>query len=353
MRIQNPFRLGLFGGLGVLVAIGLGVAFLNLATILTYIGAALFIAMGIDPLVTWLDKRGVKRWLAILIVLVVLIGAVTGLVFAIVPLVSAQVTTLIQQFPAFIEFFTDGSGRRWAEENFPWLPIGDIVAQSGTWLEENLPDLFGGVLQTGLAIASGVFGFIIIVILTIYFVASLNSIKRALYQIVPASKRETFIDLAEQISTAVGRFVVGQVALAFVNGVLTFVFMSILRAEYSALLAFVAFLFSLVPLVGTISGSTIIVASLAFFPPAATSDWAVPAWIIAAIYYLVYMQVEAYLLSPHIMRAAVKVPGVVVVIAALAGGTLAGILGALVAIPVAASILLIFKQVIIPRQHTL
>jgi predicted PurR-regulated permease PerM len=354
LRIQNPFRLGLFGGLGVLVAIGIGIAFLNLATILSYIGAALFIAMGIDPLVTWLDKRGVKRGLAILIVLVVLIGAVTGLVFAIVPLVSAQVTTLIQQFPAFIDFFTDGSGRRWAEENFPWLPIGDVVEQSTTWLEDNLPDLFGGVLQTGLAIASGIFGFIIIVILTIYFVASLNSIKRALYQIVPASKRETFIDLAEQISTAVGRFVVGQVALAFVNGVLTFIFLTVvIQTPYSALLAFVAFLFSLVPLVGTITGSAVIVASIAFFPPEATADWPVPAWIIAAIYYLVYMQIEAYVLSPHIMRAAVKVPGVVVVIAALAGGTLAGILGALVAIPIAASILLIFKQVVIPKQNTL
>lgn len=325
----------------------------NLATILTYTFTALFIAMGIDPLVTWLDKRGVKRWLAILIVLSVILGAATGLIFAIIPVISAQVNTLIKQFPAFLEFFTNGTGRRWAEENFPWLPVGDIVEQSTSWLEEKVPDLFGGVLQTGLAVASGIFGFVIILTLTIYFVASLHSIKRALYQMVPASKREKFVDLAEQISTAVGRFVVGQVALALVNGVLTFIFMSILRAEYSALLAFIAFLFSLVPLVGTISGSTLIVASLAFFPPPASSDWAVPVWVIAAIYYVVYMQVEAYLLSPNIMKAAVKVPGVVVVIAALAGGTLAGILGALVAIPVAASILLIFRQVVIPRQNTL
>ncbi|MDQ4138069.1 MAG: AI-2E family transporter [Actinomycetota bacterium] len=353
MRIQNPFRLGLFGGLGVLVAIGIGAAVLNLATIFTYIGAALFIAMGIDPLVTWLDRRGVKRWLAILIVLFVVLGAVTGLVFAIVPLVTAQVNTLIGQVPDLIDFFTNGTGRNWAEETFPWLPVGDIVDESASWLNENLPTLFGGVLQTGIALATGIFGFVIVLTLTIYFVASLHNIKRALYSLVPASKREKFIDLAEQISTAVGRFVVGQVALALVNGILTFILMSILRAEYSALLAFIAFLFSLVPLVGTITGSAIIVASLAFFPPEASQNWAVPVWIIAAIYYLVYMQVEAYLLSPNIMRAAVKVPGVVVVIAALAGGTLAGILGALVAIPVAASILLIFKQVVIPRQNTL
>ena len=80
-------------------------------------------------------------------------------------------------------------------------------------------------------------------------------------------------------------------------------------------------------------------------------EW--PAVLIVGIWYLVYMQVEAYLLSPRIMNRAVKVPGVVVVIAALAGGTLLGLLGALVAIPVAASILLIVKQVVIPRQNEL
>jgi predicted PurR-regulated permease PerM len=350
LRIQNPFRIGLFGGLGVLVAIGIGVAFLNLATILTYIATALFIAMGIDPLVTWLDKRGVKRWLAILIVLFVVLGAVTGLVLAIIPVISTQVSTLI---PSIIDFFNNGTGRRWAVETFPWLPVNDMLDDGIAWFQDNLPSLFGGVLQTGIAVATGIFGFVIVLILTIYFVASLHSIKRAIYQLVPASKREQFVDLSEQISVAVGRFVVGQLALAFTNGILTFIFMSILQAEYSALLAFVAFLFSLVPLVGTISGSTIIVVSLALFPPEATTEWAVPAWIIAAIYYIVYMQIEAYLLSPNIMRAAVKVPGVVVVIAALAGGTLAGILGALVAIPIAASILLIFRQVVIPRQNTL
>jgi predicted PurR-regulated permease PerM len=75
-----------------------------------------------------------------------------------------------------------------------------------------------------------------------------------------------------------------------------------------------------------------------------------PTWLIVAIYYLVYMQIEAYILSPNIMNRAVKVPGVVVVIAALVGGTLLGILGALIAIPVAAAILLIIEQVILPRQ---
>jgi predicted PurR-regulated permease PerM len=79
----------------------------------------------------------------------------------------------------------------------------------------------------------------------------------------------------------------------------------------------------------------------------------IPTAIAAGIYYLIYMQVEAYVLSPNIMNRAVAVPGAVVVIAALAGGSLLGILGALIAIPVAASILMIIKQVVIPRQNEL
>ena len=142
--------------------------------------------------------------------------------------------------------------------------------------------------------------------------------------------------------------------LGLANGLLTLIFMNLLGwilgdpIDYWALFAFLAFLFSLVPLVGTISGAVLITASTALFE---ADNW--PAVLIVGIYYLVYMQVEAYVISPTIMKRAVKVPGVVVVVAALAGGTLLGILGALIAIPVAAAILLIIKQVIVPRQNEL
>ena len=135
------------------------------------------------------------------------------------------------------------------------------------------------------------------------------------------------------------------------HGILSFIFFSVLliagvNVRYYALLAFIAFLFSLVPLVGTISGSVVICLLVLLF-----NGW--PTVLFPIIYYLVYMQVEAYVISPNIMNRAVKVPGVVVVIAALAGGTLLGVLGALVAIPVAAAVLLIIKQVVVPRQNEL
>jgi predicted PurR-regulated permease PerM len=138
----------------------------------------------------------------------------------------------------------------------------------------------------------------------------------------------------------------GQVTLGMINGLLSAIFLSIIDAPFAAVLAVVAFFFSLIPLVGTLTGSTIIV--LACLIPGLGS----PATALAAgIYYLIYMQIEAYVISPRIMSRAVSVPGAVVVVAALAGGSLLGLLGALIAIPVAASILIIYRQVLIPRMN--
>jgi predicted PurR-regulated permease PerM len=352
VKIQNAFRLGLFGGLGVLVAIVIGGALTSLATILTYVGAALFLALGIDPAVSFLQRHKFPRIAAIVTVLVVILGVFTGLVFALIPVLSDQISNLISQIPTITKAFNNGQIETWWNGTIPWLEYSEVLQNVQDFFNKNVSAITGGVLQTVTTIGSGAFGVIIVAILTLYFVASLSSIKRGLYQFVPATRRETFIDIAEQISKAVGRYVIGQVGLGLCNGVLSFIFLLIMSlttgVKYYALLAFIAFLFSLIPLVGTLVGSIIITLSAWLF-----SDFNIWALIICGIYYLIYMQVEAYVLSPNIMNRAVKVPGVVVVIAALAGGTLLGILGALIAIPVAAAILLIVRQVIVPRQNAL
>jgi len=353
VKIQNPFRFGLLGGLGVLVAIGIGSTVGSLATILTYIGAALFLALGLDPMVSWLEKHRFPRALAIVTVLIAVLGVFTGLVFAIIPVITEQVQRAISAIPGLIDGFNDGTIIDNVKHALPWLDVDALVSGARSWVENlDFSSIGAGVLTVGAGIAAGVTGAVVVLILTIYFVSSLTSLKRGLYQLVPASKRPKFIDLAEQVAAAVGRYVIGQGALALVNGVLSFVVLTLvlpafgLPVSYSALLAFIAFLGSLIPLVGTISGSVIITLLVLLFngPPSV---------IVVGIYYLVYMQVEAYLLSPRIMAQAVKVPGAIVVIAALAGGTLLGILGALIAIPVAAAILLIINQVVVPRQNEL
>lgn len=353
MNINNPFRLGLLAGLGVLVALLIGNSIGSLATILTYIGAAIFLALGLDPFVTWLEKRGLKRPVAILVTIGAVLAVLAGLVVALIPVIVSQVSKVSTQISDdLLPAIQDASFLDQMKDNLSFIDPG-MVDWAVTEAQKTISDrdfinnITNGLLQVGVGVASGVFGAIIVVILMIYFIASLSSLKRGLYKLVPASQRPSFIDLAEQISTSVGRYVMGQVSLALINGVLSFIFLSIIRVEFPALLAFIAFLGSLIPLVGTLSASIVIFLSTLLFTGA---DWRIVA---VGIWYLVYMQVEAYVLNPRVMARAVQVPGVVVVIAALVGGTLLGVLGALIAIPVAAAVQLIMKEVVIPRQNAL
>ncbi len=352
MKLQNPFRTGLVATLGVLLAIAIGSAVVQLATILTYVLAAVFLALGLDPLVSQLQVRlRIPRWLAMLIAVVVVLGALVAIAFLIVPAIVTQGANLVQQigetaqtYKGWDDFLTQVQAAVGKT-----VDVRDLIAQAVTYLGSNVGTITGGVLSVGVGILGGISGSVVVVILVLYLTASMDQFKGALYRIVPMSRRERFAGIAEQIFQSVGRYVIGQVGLALVNGVLSFVFLTIVGAELPAVFAFIAFLGSLIPLIGTISGAVLIVLGQVLLHPAWFEHGA-PTWLIVAIYYLIYMQLEAYVLSPNIMNRAVKVPGVVVVIAALVGGTLLGILGALIAIPVAAAILLIVDQVVIPKQ---
>jgi len=345
MKLSNAFQLGLLGGLGVLTAILIGSMVVTLTGVITYVFAAIFVALGLDPVITWLESKGMKRPLAITAVLVVLVGALALLGISFLPSLMSQAANFVENAPAIIAGF----------EQLPWLVALDLklggaitgaLNNAGTFLADstNWPTMLGGVVQVGISIVTGITGGIVIVILSLYFTASLTSFKRFVYSMVPGSKRQTFINISEQISHAVGRYVLGQVSIAFINAALGFTFMLIAQIPYAGVLAAISFVLALIPLVGALSAATVVsVVALSVSPQLA---------VVAIVYYLIYMQIEAYVISPRIMNKAVAVPGAVVVVAALAGGTLLGVLGALVAIPVAASAILVIRQVFIPRQET-
>ncbi|MGA5645647.1 AI-2E family transporter [Microbacterium sp. NPDC088796] len=351
MKIHNPFRTALVATLGV----GLGIVLISsvqtLSTVLLYIGTALFLSLGLDPLVTFLERRRLPRWLAVLVAIVAVLAVFVGIILIVLPVLVDQISQLIAQITAIVQRGTAIEDlRSWIQETFPNLLVDDVFAYVEDWLTTNLAEIGGsigqGVLIASGAVLSGVFGAFIVLILTIYLTASTPSLKRAVYQLVPASKRDRFIDLSEQITDSVGYYVMGQVSQGVINGVLSAIYLTIIDAPFPAVLAVVAFFFSLIPLVGTLTGSTIIVL-VCLIPGLGSPGTA----LAAAIYYLIYMQIEAYVISPRIMSRAVSVPGAVVVVAALAGGSLLGLLGALIAIPVAASILILYRQVLIPRMN--
>ena len=344
----RAFRIGFVGALGVLLAILLGSIIGQLGTVILYVALALFLALGLDPLVSWLQRRDVPRWLAILLVFVIVIGVFVGLIATIVPIVIEQTTIIVEDWDSIVDNVRNSDFVAWLNSlSGTGTAVQDAIDSAGEWLADpaNLGSLGGGILAVGAGIAGGFTGAVIVLILTLYFLASLDSMKRYAARFVPAHSRSGYREVSEEITGSVGRYVIGQVSLGAINGVLSLIFLSIIGAPAPILLAFIAFLFSLVPLVGTLTGAIIIsLVCLAASPLTALT---------AAIYYLIYMQVEAYLLSPRIMNRAVAVPGALVVIAAVAGGTLGGVLGALVAIPVAASLIIIIQKVVFPRQDAI
>lgn len=351
MIIHGAFRLGLLGGLGVLTALLIGSAVTTLATVITYVGFALFLALGLDPIVRNLVKRKFPRPLAILTVVVSMLGLFAGFILAVIPIVVEQVTNLYNSILEFLTTYNSLGELIAALQSV--VPVETLNVQKTVdsivlFLSDpaNLANIGGGVLSVGAGFANGILGAFLTLMLTIYLVVSLPTIKNSMYRLVPASTRESFVHIADQVVDAVGKYVIGQGTQGLANGVLSFIAMSLIGAEYPALYALIALVFSLLPLVGTVTGSILIVTTQFLVDPSNTTT---AIWV--ALYYLVYMQIEAYVIGPYIMNRAVKVPGVLVIIAALAGGALMGVLGAIVAIPLAASLLIIVRQVIIPAQE--
>ncbi|WP_127792662.1 AI-2E family transporter [Agromyces sp. LHK192] len=343
----RAFRIGFVGALGVLAALLLGSVIGQLTTVILYVVFALFLALGLDPLVTWLE-RWMPRWVSILVIVALVLGIVAILVATIVPIIVQQTAFLIENWEEIGKGLADSPIVVWAQGLFgDQLNLETIIEDAATWLADpgHLASLGGGVLAVGAGIAGGFTGVVIVLILMLYFMASLRSMERYAARFVPATSRQRFLDLSDEITGSVGRYVMGQVALGLINGVLSFIYLSIIGAPSPILLAFIAFLCSLVPLVGTLTGAIVISLVCLIASPITA--------LAAIIYYLVYMQVEAYVLSPRIMNRAVAVPGALVVIAAVAGGTLGGVMGALVAIPVAASLIIIIEKVVFPRQDSI
>lgn len=343
-RITNAFQLGLVGTLGVLTALLLGAAVSQTATILTYVAIAIFTALGLDPAVRSLTNRKLPRPVAVGIVVAVFLSAVALLVWAVVPAVVNEGLKLVGRIPGFVDQLVTAKWIANLDRNLN----GSISAATENAINyltdsNNWPSLVGGVLQVGIGAATGAVGFLVVVILSIYFMASIESMKHYVSKLVSASKRERFMELTDQVTYSVGRWVMGQVTVAAIHAVVLFVFLSIVSAPYAPLLAVVAFVLAIVPLIGSVSAA--VVATLISLVTSPTLA------ITVGIFYLVYLQVEAYLISPRVMKRAVQVPAALVVIAALMGGTLLGILGAVIAIPMAASVLLIVREVWMPRQQ--
>lgn len=342
-RMDRPFRLGFLLTLGGLSAFLLAIALTNLSTVLVYVAFALFAALGLNPAVRLLERRGLSRGLSVATVIVALVVAVGLVLVMIVPIVVEQVASFVKSVPEVVDQFMHTDLYLLLEKQFG-DQIGKLLSDGEKLLTDGktLTALGGGALKVGTSIAEGVSAFVIVFVLTLYFVVGLPGIITATLRLAPARKRQQARDIVDQITESVGGYVQGMVILAFANSMMALALYLILGLPFPPLMAVVAFLVTLIPLVGPLLFLAIgtVVAVLANPVNA----------LIFGVVYLIYIQIEAYVLTPKVMNRTVSVPGLLVVIGALVGGTLLGLLGALVAVPATASILIVLNQIFIPRQ---
>jgi len=335
---RNPIQLGFEVTIGVLAAIGVVNLVMGVRAVLILVCLAFAIALGLNPTVSWLHNRGLRRGLAVLIValgLLILLG-LAG--WALVPLVSDQVTNLITQAPSLLQNLRQNPQIAALDSQFGLISKATAFLTSG----DLIGGLFGGLVGAGQLVASTVFSVTITVVLTLYFLTALPSIKEIIYQLAPASRRPRVRYLANEMFKRVGGYVSGLFTVVSIAMVVAFTFLNIVGlTQYSLALTVVVGVFAFVPLVGT-TISMVIVSIVAFASNPTTG-------LITLIFFLAYQQFDAYFIQPRIFAKSVQIPGILVMLAAISGGLLLGIVGAILAVPTMAALLLLYREVLVPH----
>jgi predicted PurR-regulated permease PerM len=202
---------------------------------------------------------------------------------------------------------------------------------------------FGGVIGVGKSVLSGFFTALTILVLTLYFITSLPQAVDLGLSLVPATRRDRVGRLTNAVIARVGAFVGSQILIAAMAAVFVVILATVLGMPSPIAIGMIVLVAALIPLIGHFIGAGIVTLI------ALTQSVAIGA--IAFVAYIVYVQIENYVVTPRIMKRTLNVPGAVTIVAALIGSSLLGLVGGLLAVPVAASIILILDEVVIPRAN--
>ncbi|MBD2896842.1 hypothetical protein amrb99_57930 [Actinomadura sp. RB99] len=338
----HPFVFGFTAALGVITAWMLVKAATNAKSVLVMIVVAMFLAVGLNPAVERLRRFGLPRGAAVGAVFLIVILFFAGFVASLVQPVTEQVTELRHSIPDFVDQLQNNKTLADWDKRYGLLKRAEKAVNSPGF-QNGLTDTATGI---GKVAINGVFQTITILILTLYFMSSLPQIKTFFYQLAPRTRRARVALLGDEILDRIGGYVAGQFTIAFIAGLCSYIFLSILGVKYALALALIVAVTDLVPLIGATIGAVIV--CLVAFLTGTTTDL-----IVCVAFYVIYQQVENYLVYPRVMKRTVDVQPAVTIVAALVGAALLGVVGALLAIPTAAAISLLIREVVLPRQETL
>jgi predicted PurR-regulated permease PerM len=335
---RNPFQIGFFLAIGAMTAYGVVVFAVSLRTVIVLVLLSMAIALGLNPAVEWLHHHGIRRGISVLLVALGVVGLAVLAGWALVPVVSEQLGTLMVQAPGYLENLRSNPQIAALDGQFQVIDKAVAFLTSG----ELISALFGGLVGAGQVVANTISSVIITIVLTLYFLTTLPTIKEVIYQLAPSSRRPRVKYLANEMFKRVGGYVSGLFIVVLLWTIVTFVFLNIVGlGQYSLALAVMAGIFAFVPLIGT--SISIVVLAIVGFAASPTVGIAI------LVFFLVYQQVDAYFVQPRIFSRSVQIPAVLVMLAAISGGLVLGFMGAVLAIPVTAALLLLYREVLVPH----
>ena len=333
-REWPPVSYWLKVALGIVVIIALAKAAVILRQVLILMGVSMILAIGFQPTVAWFERKGIKRGLAVAIMTVSAVLVIGGFIALVVPTIIHQIRELIDKAPDYVRRAQNGNG---------W--IADFNKRFD--IQGKLHNLAGQAPSTVLSLfktlGSFVFNTLTVLILTLYFTSALPKIRAGIAKLLTRRERERFELILEESTQRVGGYIVGNIVISIIAGLACFVFLLIIGVPYPAALAFWVALTDLIPTIGAILGA-LVAGIVAVFT-------GIPQLIGVIIYFIVYQQVENYLIAPRVMKKAVEMSAAAVIVSLLIGGSLAGLVGALLALPAAAIIKISFKYLYLEERE--
>lgn len=319
-------------------ALGVGLAYLGfriveqLRTIIYMLAFALLIGVTLDPLISFLQRRGIRRSFAALLTWLGVVVLLSAPIVLAVNAASTQLPTLIKSGPELIRNAEDHLGA-----------LGDRLAaatDSTTSGSVSPTKVLDYVLTGGALLFTAVTDIVVVAFLSLYFAISLPRLRALALKAIPASRQVRTARILDELTVQVGRFMLSTVVIAILFGVGTTIWALAWGIPYAVLLGALVTVLSLVPVIGSTVGGTIVtLVSLSVGLPTA---------IITLIFYISYRMAEDYLIQPRMMKYSVELPGVITVPSVILGGAMLGIPGALFGVPMALILRVLVRELVFP-----
>ena len=335
----------IFVVLGITLLVFFALSFVYLAWhVITWILIALFLALALNPAVAFFERKGIRRGLAAAVVFMIALAAIGLLGFLVIPPLVAQIRDFIDAVPDFIDELTAGRGPLgFLQEDY------EIVDRVRDAIEEEGAGGVLGVAAPAQAIATSVItavvGFVTIIFLTFFMLLEGRRSVDRILALLPESARPRWERVGNDIYRTVGGYVSGNLLISLIAGTASVIVLFALGSDYAIALGVVVGIFDLIPLAGA-TIAAIIVSTVAFIE----LGWV--KGLIVVAFFIGYQQLENHVLQPVIYGRTVQMSPLAVLIAVLIGAELAGVLGALAAIPIAGTVQAIFRELLRYRKET-